>query len=160
MAHIHFSVLAPVPRQHLESAVDICRKTGHVCFGSDKWELFRELDARRQDDDVPVLIYASHNEDLADWGFVVAWRGIYIGSLEDTEAKYAEETAGHRPPTTQQYRADNAAGWGVFWKVKNLVELPDSERREIREFQSFRTGRDRDNAAPRGPEIIKRPPWI
>ena len=140
--------------------MNICRTTGYVCFGSDKWELFRELDSRRQGDEVPVLIYASHNENPADWGYVVAWCGMYIGSVEDTETKYVEQQAGHRPPTTQQYASDNAAGWGVFWKVRDLVELPVPQRREIREFQSFRTGRDRENAAPRGPEIIKRPPWI
>jgi hypothetical protein len=160
MQYVDFAILAPVPKEHLDSGVDTCVRTGYVCFGSNKWELFRLLDARGRGAEVPVLIYASHSEDLADWGYVVAWTGTYIGSIEDSEAKREEERTGHRPPTTSKYRHDNAIEWAIFWKVKGLIQLPAADRKEIRELQSFLTGEDRMNKAPRGPEIIVRPPWI
>jgi hypothetical protein len=149
-----------VPKEHLDSGAATCARTGYVCFGSNKWQLFRDVDKRRKSSDVPVLIYASHSEDLADWGYVVGWTATYTGSLEDYEAKHAEERSGHRPPTTLNYPNDNAIEWAVFWKVNALNELPASERKELREFQSFRTGKDRMNTAPRGPEIIVAPPWL
>jgi len=160
MTPVDFAILAPVPREHLEDAPGVAAFTGHVCFGSDKWELFRQIDDRRKGADVPVLIYASHNEELADWGFVVAWRGSYIGSVEDTLGKKEEERMGHRPPSTFKYSGDRATGWGIFWKVKDLTRLPEADRKELREFQSYRTGKDRENAAPRGPEVIVRPAWL
>jgi hypothetical protein len=64
---VDFAILAPVPRVHIESGEGIAQTTGYVSFGSDKWELFREVEQRRAGQDVPVLIYASHNEDLAEW---------------------------------------------------------------------------------------------
>lgn len=160
MSAMDFAILAPVPRAHIESGEGIARTTGYVCFGSDKWELFREVERRRAGREVPVLLYASHNEELAEWGFVVAWTGLYIGVVEDASEKRRDEQAGHRPPTTARHPNDNARGWGVFWRVKALRELSAAERRELRELQSYRTGKDRDQRAPRGPEIIVRPPWI
>lgn len=162
MGSIDFAILAPVPREHIEDGQKVTQEKGYVCFGSAKWELFRALDARRQGRPVPVVLYASHNEDLADWGYVVAWRGNYIGSVEDTDEKVAEERGGHRPESTDKYRAkgDSATGWAVFWRVSDLILLPESERRELRAFQSFRTGKDRELTAPRGPEVISRPLWL
>src|SRR5688572_5431931 len=113
-----FAILAPVPREHLESGKEIAESTGYVCFGSDLFELFRKVDQERHGAEVPVLLYASHTTELADWGYVIAWRGVYVGCVEDADAKRAEELAGHRPPTTRKYPSDNASGWGVFWKVK------------------------------------------
>ena len=48
MTDIDFAILAPVPREHLEEAPGVSASTGHVAFGSDKWELFRDIDARRK----------------------------------------------------------------------------------------------------------------
>jgi hypothetical protein len=162
LAPLDFAVLAPVPREHLDDGQDVARRTGYVCFGSHKWELFRELDRRRDGERVPVLIYASHNEELAEWGYVVAWKGNYVGSVDDTMGKLEEERGGHRPRSTDKYRhkGDSATGWPVFWKVSDLTQLTDTERRELRDFQSYRTGRDKENSAPRGPEIIVRPMWV
>ena len=160
MTDIDFAILAPVPREHLEEAPGVSASTGHVAFGSDKWELFRDIDARRNGSDVPVLIYASHNEASADWGYVVAWRGMYIGAVDTDLGKKEEERLNHRPPSTFKYKGDNATGWGIFWKVQGLVQLPAADRRELREFQSYRTGKERENAAPRGPEVILRPHWL
>lgn len=157
-----FAILAPVPRIHLEHAPGVAALTGYVSFGSDKWEVFRDVDSRRNGEPVRVLVYASHNEDLAEWGYVVAWQGLYIGSVEDYSAKRADEQSGHRPPSTHTTGSptDRASGWALFWRVRDLIELPESERRELRHLQSYRTGKDREVSAPRGPEIIKRPPWV
>lgn len=160
MSTVDFAILAPVPRAHIASGEVIAQTAGYVCFGSDKWELFRAVEQRRAGQDVPVLVYASHNEDSAQWGYVVAWTGLYTGVVEDSSEKLREEKAGHRPPTTAGNPTDSARGWGVFWRVKDLRELSPAERRELRDLQSYRTGKDREQSAPRGPEIILRPAWI
>ena len=156
---VDFAILAPVPRIHLEDAPGIASLTGYVSFGSQKYELFRDVDKQRRDQDVPVLLYASHNEDLAEWGYVVAWQGKDMGSTEDPLEKRQDEKLGHRPPSTARFAAngDTAAGWAVFWRVRELVQLQENERRELRDFQSFRTGKDDENTAPRGPEVSVRP---
>lgn len=58
-----FAILAPVPQEHLVSGMPIAQEKGFVAFGSRKWELFRKIDEMRGDKPVPVLIYASHEDD-------------------------------------------------------------------------------------------------
>lgn len=53
------ALLAPVPACHLKSAATIIEKMGKVAFGTNACELFRDLDAKKQQD-VEVFIYASH----------------------------------------------------------------------------------------------------
>lgn len=57
-----FSILAPVPLEHLQSGRAIADATGFVAIGSRKWELFRKVDDLRGGARVPVLIYPSHED--------------------------------------------------------------------------------------------------
>jgi hypothetical protein len=50
------ALLAPVPLEHLEDGIDICRKQGKVAFGSRAWEIFRELDALRNGRPISAFI--------------------------------------------------------------------------------------------------------
>jgi hypothetical protein len=50
-----FAILAPVPLEHLKSGVNIVAKEGFVAYSSGKWELFREIDERRDGRRVPSL---------------------------------------------------------------------------------------------------------
>lgn len=97
-----FSILAPVPLEHLQSGGAIASATGFVAFGSRKWELFRKVDELRGGARVPVLIYPSHEDVVAKLSFVVSWLGWYVGCEESGNGKHSKGMT-HRPPTTGQY---------------------------------------------------------
>jgi len=157
-----FAILAPVPREHLDSALDVLAKLDYVSFGSQKWELFREIETLRGSDDVPVLIYPSHEDDVVKLTYQVSWTAWYIGRTENKTKKMFDQENGHRPPTTKKYHSlgDHADAWAVFWRVRQLKQLPESEWVPIRDLDSYKTGYWRKNAAPRGPEIVGRPSWL
>ena len=77
-----FAILAPVPHVHLESALQIAGTTPHVCFGSDSFDFFREVD-RDASADVPIPFCATSHENPAElyWVKHVGW---YAGSVDDT----------------------------------------------------------------------------
>jgi hypothetical protein len=153
-----FAILAPVPLEHLESGSDIARSTGYVAFGSRKWELFRDVNARRDGASVPVLIYPSHEDVPAKDSFVISWLGSYIGSEESSSGKHSENL-NHRPPTTKKYASDNQGHWAVFWHVRDLRKLPAAQRLPIAAIQTVKGGW-RKNAPPRGPELVALPSTI
>ncbi|MGH7614594.1 MAG: hypothetical protein ACREMW_11220 [Gemmatimonadales bacterium] len=154
---IDFAILAPVPLVHLESALTIAGQQPYVAFGSRKYELFEAIDRDRGSELVPVLIYPSHDEDRVEFDYKVSWSGWYVGSCSDQETKFADQRAGRRPPSAKAYPNDNASFWSTFWHVAALIRLPQHEHREIRDLNNFRTGAERENAAPRGPERILSP---
>jgi hypothetical protein len=151
---IDFALLAPVPLVHLESALTIAAKQPYVAFGSRKYDLFEAIDRDRGAEPVAVLIYPSHDEDRVEFDYKVSWAGWYVGSCSDQEAKFADQRAGRRPPSTKAYPNDNASFWATFWHVAALTRLPEKEHREIRDLNNFRTGTEREQVAPRGPERI------
>jgi hypothetical protein len=155
---VDFAIIAPVPAMHLESAEEIARTRDYVSFGSNKWELFREVDELRGSEVVPVLLYASH-DDRADPSYRVAWKGEYIGHVEQQRDKIHDERNGHRPATTLNPH-DNASVWAAYWRVRNLQRLPKGEQVLIGELQGYKSGMWRKEAAPRGPEMIKRELWL
>jgi hypothetical protein len=156
-----FALLAPVPLEHLIDGILITRARKYVSFGSQKWDLFRQIERERAGRPVPTLIYASQDESRSELKYKVDWLGWYIGSTEDSEEKRQDEHEGHRPPSTYNYRnlGDSAYGWAVFWRVLGLVQVPRDQAHEIRELQSLRTGVARKAGAPRGPERIELPAW-
>lgn len=158
--HPDFALLAPIPAMHLESALAVAQATGFVSFGSQKWELFREVDKLRLGADVPVLIYPSHERDEAKVTFRVTWSAWYIGHTDDGLTKREDEKTGHRPPTTFGFPEDNSTGWAIFWRVRDLTPLAPERQCPIKELESFKTEYWRKNAPPRGPEIIARPNFI
>lgn len=150
-----FSILAPVPLEHLQSGSEIARNTGFVAFGSRKWELFRKVDELRSGARVPVLIYPSLEEVPAKDSFIVSWVGWYVGSEESGSGKHSKGMA-HRPPTTGQYTPDNHGHWAVFWHVCDLRELRAAQPLPISAIQTVKGGW-RKSAPPRGPELVATP---
>lgn len=150
-----FSILAPVPLEHLQSGAEIASSTGFVAFGSRKWELFRKVDELRGDARVPVLIYPSHEDVPAKDSFIVSWVGWYVGSEESGNGKHSKGMT-HRPPTTGQYTSDNRGHWAVFWHACDLRELPAAQRLPISAIQTVKGGW-RKSAPPRGPELVATP---
>ena len=153
-----FALLAPVPLEHIESGQGIAAETGFVAYGSRKFELFREIDQRRDADPVPVLIYPSHEDDPAKVSFIVSWVGWYIGSEETNTGRHSKGMD-HRPPTTGQYPTDNKGHWAVFWHVRQLSPLLAKARFSISKLQTVKGGW-RKNAPPRGPELVAVPSFI
>src|SRR5437868_5575946 len=85
------ALLAPVPKQHLSDAVDICGRNGNVAFGSGwpneessgawAFEFFSQKLLAEEEGKLPVLIYVSH--DLDDHGPLRAgFLGVYNGFLQ------------------------------------------------------------------------------
>jgi len=153
-----FAILAPVPLEHLESGVTIAADKCFVAYGSRKFELFRDVEARRIGQPVPVLIYPSHEDDPAKTSFVVSWVGWYIGSVETDTGRHPQEMD-HRPPSTSKYPADNKGYWAVFWHVRDLTPLAPSARFPISKLQTVKGGW-RKNAPPRGPELVATPSFV
>lgn len=150
-----FSILAPVPLEHIQSGAEIASNTGFVAFGSRKWELFRKVDELRDGARVPVLIYPSHEDVPAKDSFIVSWVGWYVGCEESGNGKHSKGMT-HRPPTTGQYTSDNQGHWAVFWHVCDLHELPAAKRLPISAIQTVKGGW-RKSAPPRGPELVATP---
>lgn len=153
-----FAILAPVPLEHLETGQEIANANGFVAFGSRKFELFREIEERRNGAAVPLLIYPSHEDDPAKTSFQVSWIGWYIGSEETNNGRHSLGMT-HRPPTTGQYAADNKGHWAVFWHVRDLTPLASADRFPISKVQTIKGGW-RKNAPPRGPELVAVPDFI
>lgn len=153
---LHFAILAPVPLEHLQTALDVCANEGSVAFGTRKWELFRSLDQQRDGQPVAALIYPSHDEDLpAKDTFIVGWFGWYVRSIDSKGGAHPDGMK-YRPPTTADYPADNKGHWAAFWHVKGLRELPKEKQLPISKIQGFKGGW-RKNAPPRGPELATLP---
>jgi hypothetical protein len=156
---LDFAILAPVPREHLDSALGVLKSQPYVAFGSQKWELFRMVEKLREGGEVPVLIYPSNEDDVVKLTYEVSWTAWYVGCTEDSNEKLADQNGGRRPPTTVKYypNSDHANDWGVLWRVNRLHRLPAADSIPIRELDSYKTGYWRKNAPPRGPEIVARP---
>jgi hypothetical protein len=150
-----FAILAPVPFRHLDSGKEVSSAEGFVCFGSNDFEFFREVDELRATDPVPVLFYQSHDPD-GKARFETLWFGWYEGRVEDTAEKRRLEAA-HRPPTTMPNPDDNASGWGTFYKVRGLRPLEPHERLPFYKLTLFKSGRKKMASPPRGPLLIDRP---
>jgi hypothetical protein len=151
----HFALLAPVPLEHLQSALEVATREGFVAFGTRKFELLRKLDELREGDPVPALIYPSAEGDLSKLTFLVCWYGWYVGSVETANGKHPLDMK-HRPPTTAQYPNDNSGYWAAFWHVQGLRELPKNKRIAIGKIGTVKGGW-RKNAPPRGPELVALP---
>lgn len=152
---LDFCILAPVPAEHIEASIELARPPGFVAFGSRKFELFRQIDALRQNLPVPVFLYASHDyESARASSSVVTWRGMFIGS-EETQTGAHSLGMEHRPETTAAYANDNAGHWAVFWHVQEI--LPLATPVPISRFRAYKGGGWRKNAPPRGPELAYLP---
>ena len=160
---VDFAILAPVPGEHLEDGAAVARDSGYVSFGSNSWDLFCWIEDKRAGEEVPVLIYPSHEGTEGKTTFEIEWYGFYIGYVQSQQEKmHDERNNAHRPPSTNKYReqGDSAMGWGVFWRVRELARLPEERRVAIRDLAAYTAGGTRKNAPPRGPQLVERPAWV
>jgi hypothetical protein len=129
----------------------------YVAFGSQKYELFERVDRERHGRPVPVLIYASHDHEREEPSYLAEWIGWYVGSTTDQDEKFDDQRKGRRPPSTEYNKGDDASNWAVFWRVAGLVHFPDGKSWQIGDLSSYRTGAERKDAVPMGPERIELP---
>jgi hypothetical protein len=155
MVNVDFAILAPVPQEHLDSGEAVASAEGFVCFASDNFEFFRDVDERRAGQPVPILFYQSHASDGSP-RFETPWFGWYEGRIEDAAEKRQLE-ARHRPPTTTKYGGDHAGGWGTFYKVRVLRPLAPAERVPLYKFTLYKSGKPKMSHAPQGPLLVHRP---
>lgn len=151
----HFAILAPVPLEHLETGAPVAEATGYVAFGTAKWELFQKIDADREGEAVPVLIYPSDSDGPASSNLKVSWWGWYTGHSQSKGGAHQDGML-HRPPSTAKYPADNSGHWAIFWHVAGLRRLPSDKQLPISKVPTIKGGW-RKNAPPRGPELVALP---
>ncbi len=117
-----FAILAPIPEEHLISGLETCASEGKVVFGSDAWELFRQVDQMRKGSEVAVFIYPCYPDSEKPLRTEIAWRGIYTGHIPSRRGRY---------PGDQQLRPKSTAGekptWAVYWEMQQLTQLSETE---------------------------------
>jgi hypothetical protein len=117
------AILAPVPADLLQDALD--NGYTRVAFGSMAWEFFRRLTDEIGDEPLLVLLYASHEKELA---LEVTWAGEFAGWREAAQAE-------RDPDFEQELRSplarydwlgnEQGGGWAVYWIVEGLHRLED-----------------------------------
>lgn len=148
------ALLAPVPMVHLEDGEGKCQEMGKVAFGSRAWEVFRELDALRNKEPVPVLIYASMTD--IDGPPSVTWRARYLGHVHSKNGAHPDGMK-YRPPSTGEHPSDNVGHWAVFWEVDELHRLRADEIILIKSLQGLSGKYYKPEFVPEGPIIVQNP---
>ena len=111
------ALLTPVPAQHLESGLIICKETGFVAFGTDSGMVLSEFKAAVDDEHAAdILFYAS--ESNCEGAAAATYRGRFAGYEGAVGGRAKKDWAKHRPPTTAH---DSA--WQSFYLVSNLHKL-------------------------------------
>ena len=148
-----FALLAPVPQIHLTNA--LAENLPLVAFGSNAWEVFRKLEEERVSSGlrVDIFLYAS----LSDTGKVfhpqVTWRGCYVKCVDATSASGRREAFSYRPSSTKSEK-----GWAIYWLVKDLEELPESQYIKVSALRGWKTKSTYSpNFIPEGPLLIDHP---
>jgi hypothetical protein len=103
-----YSLLAPIPRMHLDGAVDILAEKEFALFGSESFDVFEKTDVGTK-----VLIYVSH--DQADP--LITYEGRYGGLVGDPMEMRRLEKQGFRPHSTVGEK------WAFYWKITDLKKL-------------------------------------
>ena len=116
-AAAQIALLAPVPLEHLLDGQKTVEKEGRFAFGSQKWELFRQLDDLRKGMPVYVYSYASHADGRHD--FDASWHARYVRHVESKMGAHPDGMK-YRPASTGKYPSDNAGFWPIFWEVEDL----------------------------------------
>jgi hypothetical protein len=150
----NIALLAPVPFVHLADGEQVSKEKGKVAFGSRAWEVFRDLDTRRGNEPVPVLIYASMT--VHDGPPAVTWNARYIGHVNAKNGAHPDGMK-YRPPSTGEHPSDNAGHWAVFWEVDQLHPLPDLRVILIKNLQGLSGKYYKPGFVPEGPIIVQNP---
>jgi hypothetical protein len=150
------ALLAPVPKEHLDEAVKTVQKAKRVAFGSRNWDIFSNLDQKRDGKPVDVYIYESYGSGQYD--FRVSWHARYLQNVGAINGAHPDKMT-FRPASTAKYLGDNEGGdWLVFWEVDSLHELPEQNRIHVGAFTPFGKKKPYGNSfVPRGPMMIQHP---
>jgi hypothetical protein len=149
------ALLAPVPYEHLASALDTCSKMGKVAFGSRAWEVFRDLDHHADGLNPPVLIYASH--DAAPFPPAATWTASYVGYVEGRGGRHPAKMD-FRPASTEKDGGDAAGHWAIFWETSDLRHLGPDAAVNIGSLVGLHSGKSFDAGfRPLGPVLIENP---
>ena len=147
------ALLTPVPLEHLVDGEAVAASEGRVAFGSQAWEVFRELE-RESGSDTPVLIYASHTGGLPN--LKVTWRGNFLRYVESRGGAHPDGTR-FRPPSTAEWHEDEERYWAGFYEVELLHRLDEEGQLRIADLRDRRGKRYGRGFVPEGPIIISAP---
>jgi hypothetical protein len=149
-------LLAPVPEEHLISALETVKEHGRVVFGSRDWEIFRRLEEIIKPDTwCEALIYASDAQSALNPP-TVTWKARYLGHSDSINGRHKEGLK-YRPKSTLSYDLDNLGHWAVFWDVSDLISVPKSEYIKISELLGYeKPRRYLKNFIPHGPTIVEK----
>jgi hypothetical protein len=152
----NIALLAPVPVEHLVSALETLKSEERVAFGSMSFLVFHELDRQRKGLPVDVYIYGSAIESEPDGPAL--WRAIYIGYVESNGGGHPKGMR-FRPKSTEKYPLDNEGHWGLFWEVIDLRPATSTSWCPIGEMTGFGKKRRYGKPfVPEGPILIEHPP--
>lgn len=143
----HIALLTPIPEVHLRSALDVLKAKNEVSFGSDSFEVFRELEAHVKKHSVPVMIYCSQEGEVKH-NFEVSWFGWFVCKEEPKNSRPTDPSL--RPPTAE------GETWATFWHLTGLHELPPKKRVPIAKISKLSGGKWKP-APVRGPTIVVLP---
>ncbi len=105
-----YALLAPIPAEHLEGAIELLKTKDFVLFGSEAYETFLKTETGAK-----VLIYASHKNAEP----IASYRAVYRDIVKDLAEMQRLEKEGYRPPTTVGEK------WAFYWKVSDIEKLAD-----------------------------------
>lgn len=143
-------LLAPVPLEHLQDGLGVCRAEGKVAFGTRVWETFRDLELEAGIG-CPVLIYASHSP--VHLGPVVSWTARFVRWVAAVGGAHPDGDL-YRPPSTQAGDEDLSGDWLGFWEVSDLSQLKEAEQVPIAELHDRQGRRYRRGFVPEGPVLV------
>ena len=123
----HIALLAPVPLDILESALETDTPAGQISFGTRDWPLFNKLEQSRAGMPVDAYIYASHPGGSFEGK--ATWHARYI-RLEPKR----HEAKAYRPMLAAQ--TDVWEG-EVYWIVERLRRMEPNEQLSVTDFTPF-----------------------
>jgi hypothetical protein len=146
----NIALLAPVPLEHLLDAQQVLETEEKVAFGSQRYDLFRQLDKERNGQPVDVYIYASRREGQPEGE--TFWRATYVEHVKSDLGVY---------PGDRRFRPKSTAGdtaFAVFWEVKALKPVAASEWCQPSGLTGFGKKKPYGQPfVPEGPILIQHP---
>ncbi|MES2846450.1 MAG: hypothetical protein V4747_15630 [Pseudomonadota bacterium] len=112
------SILAPVPLEHLTSALETVDHVGRVAFGTRAWKVFDEVDAVRKGQQVTVYIYPSHSQFSGMPK--VRWMANYVQQVDGRAGKHPKGLD-YRPESTHGSLEEQQNP--RYWEVTDLRPL-------------------------------------
>ncbi|GAB4290941.1 MAG: hypothetical protein Fur0025_26000 [Oscillatoriaceae cyanobacterium] len=148
-----FAILSPVPEVHLLSGLETCDLQGQVAFGSNAWELFRQVDEMRRGQEVEVFIYPTMADSQKPLQMKATWHALYVCHILSRRGRY---------PGDKRFRPESAVhdkpDWAIFWEVCELTQLPEAEQISLGDFRGWDKKTDYAlRSVPTVPVLVKYP---